>query len=259
MKLSERRQTLRSTSLLQNRILSLLPESDLHELTPDLERIKLECGIDICMTGETQTHVYFPTTSIISLQADTENAKTAEIGVTGNEGYVGLGLAMGGNTTTHRVSVASGGYAYRIKANLFKKELQKNGAFQMQIFAYTQCLLTQMGVNGVCNKHHSVDQQFLKLLLSTSDRLNTDKLYVTHEDLSNKLGVRRESITQAASRYKKEGLIDYSRGVIKLINRPRLEKEVCECYGTMNKEFNWLLKKSKPSQSADTYTITSPG
>lgn len=255
MKLAERRKTLRSSSLLKNRIFSLLPEAELNRLTIELERIKLDNGADICMTGETQTHVYFPTTSIISLRADTESGKTTEIAVTGNEGYVGVGLAMGGNTTTHRVSVASGGYAYRMKASAFKKELQKSGSFQVQVFLYTQLLLTQMGINGVCNKHHSVDQQFLKLLLSASDRLNSNKLYVTHEDLSHKLGVRRESVTQAASRYKKEGLIDYSRGVITLLNRPKLELEVCECYAVMNNELNTLLKKSEVAGGADTYKI----
>jgi CRP-like cAMP-binding protein len=257
MKPADRRQSLRPSSLLKNRIFSLLPESELTELVPELERIKLDSGTDICMVGEAQTHVYFPTSCIISLQSDTESGKTAEIGVTGNEGYVGIGVAMGGNTTTYRASVASGGYAYRIKAAAFRQQLHKKGAFQVQIFLYTQLLLTQMGINGVCNKHHSIDQQFLKLLLSTADRLNTHRLYLTQEDLSNKLGVRRESVTQAASRFKKEGLITYSRGVIELIDRPQLEREVCECYAVMNREMRAMLNNSRPSKSANTYTIAS--
>ena len=186
-------------------------------------------------------HVYFPTTSIVSLLYVMEDGASAEIAVVGNEGILGIALFMGGETTPSRAVVQSAGYGYRLRAQVLKREFNRNGAMMHLLLRYTQALITQMAQTAVCNRHHTVEQQLCRWLLLSLDRLSTQELTMTQELIANMLGVRREGVTEAAGTLQRAGVIRYSRGRITVLNRQRLEREVCECYAVVKKEFDRLL------------------
>ena len=186
-------------------------------------------------------HVYFPTTSIVSLLYVMEDGASAEIAVVGNEGILGIALFMGGETTPSRAVVQSAGHGYRLEAQLLKEEFNRTGAMMQLLLRYTQALITQMAQTAVCNRHHSVEQQLCRWLLLSLDRLSTQELTMTQELIANMLGVRRQGVTEAAGSLQRAGVIRYSRGRITVLNRTRLEQEVCECYAVVKKEFDRLL------------------
>jgi CRP-like cAMP-binding protein len=185
--------------------------------------------------------VYFPTNAIVSLLYVMKDGASAEIAVVGNEGIVGIALFMGGETTPSRAVVQSAGHAHRLTSKLLKREFECGGPLQHLLLRYTQALITQMAQTAVCNRHHSIEQQLCRWLLLSADRLPTNELTMTQELIANMLGVRREGVTEAAGKLQGAGLIHYSRGRITIINRPKLEKRVCECYGVVKNEFDRLL------------------
>jgi CRP-like cAMP-binding protein len=199
-------------------------------------------------------YVYFPSTSIVSLLYVMESGASAEIAISGNEGLVGISLFMGGESTPSRAVVQSAGNGYRLKASVLKKEFALGGTLQYLALRYTQALITQMAQTAVCNRHHSLDQQLCRWLLLSLDRMETNDLVMTQELIANMLGVRREGVTEAAGHLQKAGLIQYSRGHIKVLDRAKLEKRVCECYAVVKKEFDRLLpyKVSGVSPSVST-------
>ena len=192
-------------------------------------------------SGKTLSHIYFPTTSIVSLLYVMENGASAEIAVVGNEGLVGVSLFMGGGSTPSRAVVQSAGHGFRLKASAMKDEFDKGGPVLHLLLRYTQALITQMSQTAVCNRHHSLDQQLCRWLLLSLDRLNDNKLVMTQELIANMLGVRREGVTEAAAKLQKAGLIRYNRGRISVLDRPGLEKRSCECYAVVKKEYDRLL------------------
>jgi CRP-like cAMP-binding protein len=192
-------------------------------------------------SGGRLQHVYFPTTSIVSLLYVMEDGASAEIAVVGNEGILGISLFMGGETTPSRAVVQSAGFGYRLRSQLLKQEFNRTGAVMHLLLRYTQALITQMAQTAVCNRHHSVEQQLCRWLLLSLDRLDSPDLTMTQELIANMLGVRREGVTEAAGNLQRDGLIRYSRGRISVLDRPGLEKAVCECYGVVKKEFDRLL------------------
>jgi len=226
---------------LQNHLLAALPAEDYARLLPALELIPMPLGWAICESGGHMSYLYFPTTSIVSLLYVMENGSSAEIAVTGNEGLVGISLFMGGDSTPSRAVVQSSGYGYRIKASVLKREFAMGGHLQHLALRFTQALITQMSQTAVCNRHHTVDQQLCRWLLMSMDRLPGNELIMTQELIANMLGVRREGVTEAAGRLQAKGLIQYSRGKITVLDRPQLEKRVCECYAVVKKEFDRLL------------------
>src|SRR5215208_5683927 len=181
-------------------------------------------------SGGAQGYVYFPTSCIVSLLYVLEDGASAEIAITGNEGLVGIALFMGGETTPSRAVVQSAGQGYRLKAAVLKKKFEEGGALQLLLLRFTQALITQMTQTAVCNRHHAVDQQLCRWLLLSLDRLPGNELVMTQELIANMLGVRREGVTEAAGKLQAQGLIDYSRGRIKIHDRRQLEARVCECY-----------------------------
>ena len=199
--------------------------------------------------GGSLRHVYFPTTSIISLLYVMEDGASAEIAVVGNEGILGVALLMGGETTPSRAIVQSAGYGYRVKAQVIKEEFNYAGPMMRLLLRYTQALITQMGQTAVCNRYHSVQQQLCRWLLMSLDRLKDDDLTMTQELIANMLGVRREGVTEAAGKLQDAGIIRYSRGRITVIDRSRLEKLVCECYAVVKKEFDRLLPDALVGQT----------
>lgn len=225
----------------QNHLLNALPNAELERLFPELEFVHMPLGKVVYESGELLRHVYFPTTCIISLLYVTENGSSAEIAMVGKEGLLGISIYMGGNTTTHRAVVQSDGFSYRIKAHLIKNEFNRAGPVLRLLLRYTQALITQMSQTAVCNRHHSVEQQLCRWLLLSLDRLPGNELAMTQELIANMLGVRREGVTEAAGKLQREGLIHYSRGHIKVLDRPKIEKRVCECYAVVKVEYDRLL------------------
>ena len=233
----------------ENRLLAAMPQADYEALLPLLEHVPLPLGQAVYESGGTQGYVYFPTDSIVSLLYVLADGATAEIAVTGNEGLVGIALFMGGETTPSRAVVQSAGHGYRLRALTLKKEFERGGSLQHLLLRYTQALITQMTQTAVCNRHHSVDQQLCRWLLLSLDRLPDNELVMTQELIANMLGVRREGVTEAAGKLQAEGLIEYGRGRITVIDRPRLEARVCECYAVVKREYDRLLPEAVPKDS----------
>ena len=200
-------------------------------------------------SGDKLDNVYFPTTSIISLLYVMENGSTAEIGVVGNDGILGIALFMGGNTTPNRAVVQSAGVAFKMRAKDLHDEFTLGGVFHNLLLRYTQALITQISQTAVCNRLHSVDQQLCRWLLLSHDRLDSDKLIMTHDLISNMLGVRREGVTLASQKLSARKLIKNVRGTITILDRRGLEKAVCECYKVVSSEYDRLLghHTSRPS------------
>lgn len=224
-----------------NRLLCELPEDVKERIFPHLELIDLALGQVICEAGSKSRYVYFPTDSIISLLYVMENGASAEIAVVGNDGMVGVALFMGGESTTSRAVVQSGGLAYRLLGQRLKDEFNRHGALLNLLLRYTQVLLTQMAQTAVCNRHHSITQQLCRWLLLSIDRLPNDHLLMTQELIANMLGVRREGVTEVAGKLQRMGIINYSRGHIEVINRPLLEASCCECYAVVRDESARLM------------------
>lgn len=225
----------------QNHILAAFPSAEYERLLAHLELIPMPLGEVLYESGGRLQHVYFPTTSIVSLQFVLEDGASAEIAVVGNEGILGISLFMGGDTTPSRAVVRSAGYGYRLKAQLLQAEFNRAGPVMRLLLRYTQALITQMTQTAVCNRHHSVEQQLCRALLLTLDRLSSDSLVMTQELIASMLGVRREGVTEAAGNLQRAGLIRYSRGRIDVLDRPGLERAVCECYAVVKVEFQRLL------------------
>src|SRR6202521_3750317 len=203
----------------------------------------MKLGEVLYESGVQLRHVYFPTTSILSLLYVMQDGACAEIAIVGNEGILGISLFMGGETTPSRAVVQSAGHTFRLKAELLKNEFGRFGPTMhllLRYMRYTQALITQMAQTAVCNRHHSVDQQLCRLLLSL-DRLQTNELSMTQELIANMLGVRREGVTEAAGKLQDAGLISYRRGRITVLDRPGLEARSCECYQVVKTEFDRLL------------------
>jgi len=233
--------TTANSSPVQNRLLNELPSAQQQRWFPDLELVDMPLGEVMYEAGATLTHVYFPTTSIVSLLYVMENGASGEIAVVGNEGIVGVSLFMGGGSTPSRGVVQSAGKGYRLSAQLMKEEFDKAGPVLHLLLRYTQALITQMSQTAVCNRHHSLDQQLCRWLLLSLDRLQGNELVMTQELIANMLGVRREGVTEGAVKLQKAGLIKYARGHITVLDRKGLEMRSCECYAVVKKEYDRLL------------------
>ena len=234
------------TSPNQNYLLAALPVEVQQRLFPHLEMVQLRLGKVLYESGDTLRHVYFPTDSIVSLLYVMESGASAEISVVGNEGVIGVALFMGGESTPSRAIVQSAGYAYRLLGQRLKDEFHRHGEMQLLLLRYTQSLLTQMAQTAVCNRHHSIDQQLCRWLLLSLDRLRGNELTMTQELIANMLGVRREGVTDAAGKLQAAGVIEYRRGHITVLNRPKLEQLSCECYAVVKKETDRLLPYVPP-------------
>ncbi|MDF3196725.1 MAG: Crp/Fnr family transcriptional regulator [Gammaproteobacteria bacterium HGW-Gammaproteobacteria-13] len=225
----------------QNHLLAALPDEVLERLLPHLELVEMPLGMVLYESGDTLRHVYFPTDSIVSLLYVMESGASAEISVVGNDGVIGVALFMGGESTTSRAIVQSAGSAYRVLGKRFKEEFNRHGDMLQLMLRYSQALITQMAQTAVCNRHHSIDQQLCRWLLLSLDRLSGSQLAMTQELIANMLGVRREGVTEAAGKLHRLGVIDYSRGLITVLDRDKLERLSCECYAVVKRETDRLL------------------
>ncbi|WP_430389856.1 Crp/Fnr family transcriptional regulator [Dyella sp. 20L07] len=231
----------------QNRLLGALPDAEWARWAPHLEPVDMPLGKVLYESGSRLSHVYFPTTSIVSLLYVMEDGGSAEIAVVGNEGIVGISLFMGGESTPSRALVQSAGQGFRLKADLMLLEFNRAGPVLHLLLRYTQALITQMSQTAVCNRHHSLDKQLCRWLLLSLDRLHPEELVMTQELIANMLGVRREGVTEAAGNLQDDGLIRYQRGHITVLNRAGLEKRTCECHAVVKKEYDRLLPSTLPS------------
>src|ERR1041385_4574780 len=225
----------------KNRLLAMLPREEYERILPHLGQVSFSLGEVLYESGAQMDHIYFPTTAIVSLLYTMENGSTAEMGMAGNEGLVGVALFMGGDTMPNRAVVQSAGGAVRMKVDALREEFARGGMFQRLLLLYTQALLTQMSQTAVCNRLHTIEQQLCRWLLLSHDRLDSDELVMTQELIANMLGVRREGVTAAAGRLQEQGLISYVRGRIKILDRRGLEASVCECYKVVKDEYDRLL------------------
>jgi CRP-like cAMP-binding protein len=230
----------------ENNLLAALPDAEWQRWLPHLERVEMPLGQVLYEAGGTLSHVYFPTTAIISLLYVMENGASAEIAVVGNEGIVGISLFMGGDSTSSRGVVQSAGVGLRLKAQIMKDDFNRAGPVLHLLLRYTQALITQMAQTAVCNRHHSLDQQLRRWLLLSLDRLQGNELVMTQELIANMLGVRREGVTEGALKLQNAGLIRYARGHISVLDSDGLERRTCECYGVVKKEYDRLLHQ-KPA------------
>jgi CRP-like cAMP-binding protein len=226
---------------LKNHLLGVLPANEFARIKAKLQPVSLNLGEVLYESGDKMDYVYFPTTAIISMLYVMENGATAEIGVVGNDGLIGNALFLGGDTTTSRAVIQSKGEAFKMKADDAKAEFKLAGVFQEMILRFTQALMTQISQTAVCNRLHPVEKQLSRWLLLSHDRLETNTLVMTHDLISNMLGVRREGVTLAAQKLAKRKLIKNVRGTISIIDRQGLEDAVCECYEVVNNEYNRLL------------------
>ena len=233
-----------------NHLLAALPVEVQQRIFPHLVLVPLPLGKVLYESGDELNNVYFPTDAIVSLLYVMENGASAEISVVGNEGLIGIALFMGGESTSSRAIVQSAGHAYRLKSQLLKDEFNRHGDLLLLMLRYTQSLITQMAQTAVCNRHHSVDQQLCRWLLLSLDRLPSNHLTMTQELIANMLGVRREGVTEAAGKLQKLNVIEYSRGHITVLDRPKLEELSCECYAVVKKETDRLLPHMTQLQSS---------
>ena len=225
----------------KNHLLAALPDAAWQRWLPQLEWVDLPLGKVLYESGATLSHVYFPTTAIVSLLYLLENGASAEIAIVGNEGIVGIALFMGGGTTPSRAVVQSAGQGFRLEAQRMKDEFNLAGPVLHLLLRYTQALITQMSQTAVCNCYHSLDQRLCRWLLLSLDRLQVNELVMTQDLIANMLGVRREAVTAGALKLQTVGLIRYARGHIIVLDRAGIEERTCECYAVVKKEYDRLL------------------
>jgi CRP-like cAMP-binding protein len=231
----------------RNQLLAALPEEQFLRWLPMLEPVEMKLGAVLYEPGVTLSHLYFPTSCIVSLLYVMENGSSAEIAVVGKEGLVGIALFMGGGSTPSRAVIQSAGLAYRLPSNILIHEFHRAGPAMHVALRYTQALITQMAQTAVCNRHHSLDQQLCRWLLLSLDRLEGDELVMTQELIANMLGVRRAGVAEAAGKLQEHGLIRYVRGRIRVLDRGGLERRTCECYAVVKKEYDRLLPPPPPT------------
>lgn len=224
-----------------NQLLAALPDAEWQRWKPLLELVHMPLGQVLYESGRTMSHVYFPTTAIVSLLYVLENGSSAEIAVVGKEGIVGISLFMGGDSTPSRAVVQSAGKGFCLNAQTMKTEFNRAGPTLHLLLRYTQALITQMTQTAVCNRHHSLDQQLCRWLLLSLDRMEGNDLRMTQELLADMLGMRRSGVSESALKLQSAGLISYRRGHISVLDRNGLEKRSCECYAVVKKEYDRLL------------------
>jgi CRP-like cAMP-binding protein len=236
----------------QNHLLAALPMADFERLAAHLEQVPMPLGETLYEPGRQLQHAYFPTTAIVSLHYVMESGASAETAGVGDEGVVGISLFLGGDTTPSSAVVQTAGQAYRLERRVLQHEFDRAGLLQRLLLRYTQALLTQMAQTAACNRHHTVEQQLSRWLLLTLDRVRTRELVMTQELVASMLGVRRESVTDAAGKLQHAGFIRYRRGHITVLDRFGLETRACECYAVVRQELSRLLSDVRYRQGIAT-------
>ena len=231
-----------------NHLLSSLSVEEYGRLIPHLHTVKLGLGDVIGQGSGDFGFAYFPTSSVVSLICDMEDGATVEVGLAGNDGVLGTSLFLGGKATSNRAIVGIAGEAVRMEARVLRDQFMRGGAFQRVLLAYTSALITQISLTAACNRKHTLEKRLCRWLLLIRDRVASDEMMMTQEFIANMLGGRRETVTVAAGRLQDAGVIHYTRGRLRIVDRKRLEERVCECYEVVRAESNRLL-----TSNAETY------
>ncbi len=224
-----------------NHLLAAIAAADFERLRPHLEIVELEFGRSIYEPGSELPYVYFPTTAIISILHLTQDGGSAETALVGPEGVVSIASYLGGGTTVGRAMVQVAGLSVRAPAQRVVQDFERGRDVRRVLLRYAQAVLTQMAQTAVCNRHHEVAQQLCRWILATHDRIQTPDIPMTHQLIADMLGVRREGVTEAARKLKDAGVIEYTRGRIRVVDRGGLEAAACECYGVVREEYERLL------------------
>jgi CRP-like cAMP-binding protein len=232
-----------TTDARENHLLACLPEAVWQRLAPSFERVTLQARAPLYEAGQVLSYAYFPAGAMVSLMVMSESGASSESALVGHDGMVGLTVLLGGESTCSRAVVQVGGDAYRIPAQALKQEFDRAGPAMQVLLRYMQALLTHTAQTAICNRHHSVLQQFARSLLQSLDRQQGAEVFTTHEALAERLGVRREGVTGSAIRLQKQGVIRYSRGHISVVDRVGLERQACECYAVVKRECRRLLPR----------------
>ena len=228
----------------QNHLLAAISQNEWNALEPDMEEVDFSVNQVLCESGKTPAYMYFPTTAIVSLLYMTEDGASSEVAVVGNDGAVGMSLFFSGSNSLNLALVQTAGKGYRLRAQAAKNAVKRDSEMLNVMLRYTQVMITQVTQTAVCNRHHSIDQQLCRRLLLSLDRLPTNQIAITQETLASMLGVRRESVTDAALKLQNLGIISYKRGQIAVHNRKALEQRSCECYAKSKNEALCLQKMS---------------
>jgi len=230
---------------LQNNLLKNIAKADFDQLEPYLEFVEMPKGQILCESGSVVTHVYFPTTALVSILYESQDGNSVEVALVGNEGMLGIASFMGGDSMPRTLVVQNAGYGYRLKAPIIKQAFNSSGTLCQVLLRHIQALVTQMAQTVICNRHHCIEQQLCRFLLLCIDRLPNNSINMTQEQISHLIGVRREGITEAACKLHKAGLITYSRGNIRVLDREGLEENACECYQVVKSEVERLFPENK--------------
>jgi CRP-like cAMP-binding protein len=225
----------------RNKILANLTNEDYQRLLTSLEPVSFAFGDTIYLPDDEPEHIYFPTTSVISLLYTTEEGATAEVGLVGKEGAIGIALCLGGKTMPYQARVHHPGKAYRLRAEALCDEFERRKSLHDVLLRFTQAFMTQIAQTAVCNCLHAIEKRLCRWLLLTHDCVGAKELSLTQEVIANMLGVRRESVTHAALKLQKIGFISYVRGHITIRDRAGLESRSCECYRIVKREYKRLL------------------
>lgn len=245
-----------------NQILAALPAYDYQRLLPDLVSVSLPLGWTLHGAGDRERYLYFLTAGVVSRVYVLENGASAEFAVTGSEGAIGLASFLGGESTPSQALVLSAGHAYRLGADVLRAEFARSSPLARLLLRYTQALIAQTGQIAVCNRHHLLEQQLCRWILSCADRVASNRLTMTHELIAHMLGVRREGVTEAAAKLQRAGLIHYARGHISMLDRPGLEAHACECYAVIKREYARMFGRedaqAQPAALAHAMALDAP-
>ena len=225
-----------------NLLFAALSPAAAARLQPMLEPVTWALRDGLSLPYELPEFLYFPTTAMISLIHTLTDGVTAEMGVVGCEGVVGVGLFMGGGSMSSEALVQMAGQGFRLPAWQVTREFRRGEDFQQVLLRYTQALLAQVSQTALCNRRHTITQRMCRWLLMTLDRVPGERVQITQEFLAQMLAVRRPSVTDVVRRMHLEGIIAGGRGVITILDRPGMEARVCECYATVEKEYRRLLE-----------------
>jgi hypothetical protein len=239
-----------------NLLLSGLPKEDYDRLVPYLWPVRLSLGAAVGDLNGDRGVAYFPTTCVVSLICTMENGATAEVALTGNDGVLGTSLFLGGNTGTNRAIVGIAGEALKLEGRILKEQFRRGGTFQRALLRYTETLITQISLTAACNRVHTLEKRLCRWLLLIHDRVASDELMMTQEFIANMLGGRRETVTVAAGHLQDAGIIHYTRGRLRIVDRKALEKAVCECYKVVRNECS---RACDTANSACVMAHASPG
>ena len=224
-----------------NLLLSSLAPEDYAKLAPHLQTVKLESGTILGSDASTCGVAYFPTTCVVSLICEMEDGATAEVAITGYEGVLGTSLFLGGHSATNRAIVGIAGEAQRMGAQILRGQFMRCEAFQRVLLKYTDTLISQISNTAACNRRHTLEKRLCRWLLLLHDRACSDEFVMTQEFIANMLGGRRETVTVAAGHLQDAGLIHYTRGRLRIVDRTSLENYVCECYRSVRGEHSRAL------------------